>query len=544
MGSPSPKAPGPVRLRPMPSDIPRHPSAKVVIPPEILNLLRDPIALGEALGYKGDPQTGRKRFGQLHRDMLAHVTSGTRKAIAVPRGHAKTTCIDVILPIWKLARDPDKRIMFASATLDLSKKILGEVRDRLAGDLEIKPGLFVPVSRVFPHLALSVPDKRKSGPTDRINISGRTAAGGRESSIYASAVGANTAGNHPTDIHFDDLQNEQNSRTWSQRQKVIEYVKQAVPLARYPDSPICAVMTAWAPDDLLAWMQDHKDWDVVVKGVWDGAGPEGEGPGPDGAWPLCDSFMNAAEIEMVEKEVGPVFFAAQYLNTPIPAEDALFDQPMTDAFEDLSELAPTGQALPRIPAGQGQILLWDPVHRLEGMANQKRSLNGLVRVMPVPAGQLGINWLDRNRNVFFVTGCWEVPGGTDDACCFVEDLVAKDPSIKGIWIEKNAAQETLKPWLEERGRVNGVNIRLQSIAGGSAVMRLQGLATAVRKGYLRVTPNAEGRDLLLRRMKEYPLSDSDDVLNALALLSQVRERRGSLPGMRPQDSTPLHQRIF
>jgi len=31
---------------------------------------------------------------------------------------------------------------------------------------------------------------------------------------------------------------------------------------------------------------------------------------------------------------------------------------------------------------------------------------------------------------------------------------------------------------------------------------------------------------------EYPISDSDDMLNAMALLSQVKERRGTIPGQR------------
>jgi len=530
------------------------PRAHIKIPPEIIRLLKDPVAFGEAIGYKGDPKTGRKRFDVMHREMLAHCAFGTRKAIAEPRGHAKSTCISVILSAWKLARDPDRRIMNASATMDLSTQLVGEVRDRLNGDLEIRPGLYVPVRTVFPHLALAPVDRRGKGPTEKLNILGRTPYGGREPSIFASGVDTNNAGKHPTDLHFDDLQNEKNSKTWSQRQKVIQFVRQAVPIARYFDSPICAVMTSWAPDDLLQWMLDHPAWDVILRGVYDGVNPEtgiadGQGPCPEGTWPLCPNFMNAREIAEARDEVGEVFFAAQYLNKPIPAEDALFDKGMLDAFQDLDELAPKGSKLQVPPPGTksgvpGQILLWDPVHRLEGQATQKRSMNGLLRVYPVPARYLGINWMDPNRNVFLATGAWEIPGGTDDACCFVESLVQRDPTIRSIWIEQNAAQETLKPWLEERGRIGGVNIRLQRISGSRGTGRLQGLVTAIRKGYFRILPDAEGKDLLLRRMSEFPLSDSDDVLNAAALLSTHRERRGVIPGLKIPDTTPLSQRLF
>lgn len=531
----------------------RGPQVRVKIPKEVIRLLKDPIAMAEALGYNGDPKTGRKKFGPMHREMLAHCAFGTRKAIAEPRGHAKSTLISVILPIWKSARDPDRRIMVATSDLELSHQLIGEIRDRLNGDLELRPGLFVPVRAVFPHLALNPHERRRTGPTEKINFAGRTAFGGREPSVFASGVGTNNAGRHPTDIHFDDLQNEKNSKTWAQRQKVIEFVKQAVPLARYPDSPICAVMTSWAPDDLLEYMKNHHEWDVIVRGVYDGVNPktgiaDGQGPCPDGHYPLCEAFMNAEEIEQVRAEVGEVFFAAQYLNMPIPSADALFDTEMVDVFQDLGDLSPEGSPLqipePGSKGAPGQILLWDPVHRVDGMVNKKRSVNGLVRVFPVPAKRLGIRWMDPNRNVFLVTGTWEVPGGTDAACCFVEDLIAKDPTIRSVWIEQNAAQETLKPWLEERGKIQGVRLHLQRPYGGKGLGRLQGLATGIRKGYLRTVPGAEGNDLLFRRMKEYPLSDSDDVLNALALLSQVRERRGTLPGLQDLDTTPLSQRIF
>jgi len=334
--------------------IKQGPKARVVIPPEIQRLLQDPIAFGEAIGYKGDHE-GRKKFGPMHREIMEHVAYGNRVAIAEPRNHAKSTCVTVILPMWKLARNPDRRIMLGSAELGLGHQMLGEIRDRLNGDLELRPGLFVPVRRVFPHLTLSKAHRKKSGPVEELNIAGRTAAGGREPSLFASSPGTGNAGKHPTDIHFDDLQNEKNSRTYAQRQKVIDYIKQAVPIARNPyKSPICAVMTAWAPDDAYCYLRDHPMWTMVTRGVWDGVNPatgekDGTGPGPNGSWPLCPSFMTAEEIYKTLDEVGEVFFAAQYLNDPIPAEDALFDKPMIEAFEDLSELAPVGGKL-RIPA--------------------------------------------------------------------------------------------------------------------------------------------------------------------------------------------------
>ena len=505
------------------------------VPQEIKRLIEDPLAMGEALGYKGDA-SGRKVFGPLHREIVRHTLKQPWTYTTVPRGHAKSTILSVILPIWKLLRNPDCRILVASATLDLAKKLIGEIRDRLNGSLELRPNLYVPVREVFPHIALDGPDRRATGPTAKLNISGRTAGGGREPSIFAGAVSSNLAGNHPTDAHFDDLCNEQNSRTYAQRQKVIEFVQQAVPLMRYPDSPVTIIGTPWAFGDILDHLSHHSGWDGMRFGVWDGANPEtdekdGKGPGPEGAWPLCPTFLNAEEITGIAEDVSKVFFAAQYLCDPIPAEDALFDRHITgEAFEKDIDL--DHKALSPYP----EILLWDPVHRLEGDSrNQKLSLNGLMTVRPIPAGLIGYKGVDKDRNIFYITGAWEVPGGTDEAICFVEDLVA-DRNIKSIWIEKKAAQETLAPWLEERGRVKGVHVRSQKIPSTALTNRLMGLVTAMRKGLLRISPKVEGKELLLRRFHEYPLSDSDDLLAAAALLSSMIERRGPLPGL---DREPL-----
>lgn len=504
----------------------------VNIPPEIFRLLENPIALGKALGYKGDNK-GRKQFGRLHDEIMTHALSAPRTWCAVPRGHAKSTLLSVILPIWKLLREPDRRIMVASATLDLGKKLVGEIRDRLNGDIELRPGLFVPVREVFPHLALSPADARAQGPTQKLNIAGRTSDGGREPSIFAASVTSNLAGNHPTDAHFDDLSNEQNCMTYAQRQKVIRFVQQAEPIMRDHDSPITVIGTPWAFADLLDYLTDHESWKGLRYGCWDGVNPvtrekDGKGPGSvhpkfaeqfAGCWPLCPTYLSADEIQDLESKLDPTFVAAQYHCHPIPANDALFERGLTEA-------AALGQDFPDGP----EILLWDPTHRVEGDRGNSStlSLNGLVAVRPVTRERLGDRDKDRDRNVFIPTGAWEIPGGTDEAVRFIEDLVNERPEITDLWIEKKAAQETLKPWLEERGRLEGVRIRMQKTPNTNLAYRLMGLGTAMRKGHIRFPKSFQGKSLLFQRLHEYPMSDSDDLLAALALLASHWDRRGDL----------------
>ena len=491
----------------------------------ILAVWSNPLSLGIALGYKGEPKSNRKQFGPFHDRMLEHVHSQPKTSTIVPRGHAKSTVITVIDTVHHLLHHPESRNLIACATLDLARKLVGEIRDRLNGDLEILPGLFMPLREAFPWLALQG-DVRKSGPCDQFNITGR-AGKGREPSVFAASVESNLAGNHPTRAVIDDPANEQNSRTYVRRQKVIDFIEALEPLMYSPDSPINHIGTPWAFQDVTAFLSRRDDWSQFRFGVWDGVNPtngrtDKRGPGPDGAWPLCPSFLTGPEVIEKQESLSRTFFAAQYLCDPVPAEEAIFEPGLVDAATDL-ELT-----LKNLPSGP-EILLYDPVARIDGT---RGDLNGIVVVRVLPAHKLGFKGFAPDRNIFVPVKALEIAGGADAAACWIEDVACPaHPLLKSIWIEKVAAQSLFAPWLEERGKIKGVKIRGQKIGNASLAFRLMSLQTAMRKGYLIFPKDFPGRANLVQRLIEYPLSNSDDLVSALALLSSMVERRGELPGI-------------
>ncbi len=176
-------------------------------------------------------------------------------------------------------------------------------------------------------------------------------------------------------------------------------------------------------------------------------------------------------------------------------------------------------------------MLYDPVARLDGTQGD---LNGIVVVRVFLAEQLGLKGFKRDRNIFMPVLCHEISGGADSAACWIEDVcVPARKNIQSIWVEQVASQSLFAPWLEERGRLKGVRIRGQKIGNKSLPYRLMSLQTAMRKGYLILPPDFEGRELLMKRLLEFPLSDSDDLISALALLSSMVDRKGNLPGLEP-----------
>jgi len=486
----------------------------------IFRIWGDPIALGIALGYKGEPVTGRKQFGKFHRAMLNHVHAQPKTSTIVPRGHAKSTLITVIDTCHHLLHFPESRSLIACATLDLAKKLVGEIRDRLNGELEILPGLFMQVSDVFPWIGIQG-DTRKAGPCDRFNIVGR-AGKGREPSVFASSVESNLAGNHPTRAIIDDPANEQNSRTYTRRQKVIDFIEALEPLMYAPDSPINHIGTPWAFEDVTAYLKRRGDWIQFRFGVWDGPPPEDADPSDEGPWPLCPSFLTADEINEKEAALSRTFFSAQYLCEPVPSEEAIFDLELVRAATD------PDMTLENLPEGH-EVLLYDPVARVDGL---KGDLNGIIVVRVLPAHKLGLKGFPPDRNIFVPIKAIELVGGADAAACWIEEIgVPAHPALKSIWIEQVAAQALFAPWLEERGKIKGVKIRGQKVGNASLPYRLMSLQTAMRKGYLILPKEFPGRELLHRRLLEYPLSNSDDLVSALALLSTMVERKGQLPGL-------------
>ena len=499
----------------------------------ILEIWRDPIAFGIALGYKGEPLTDRKQFGQFHHRMLAHVHSQSKTSTIVPRGHAKSTLITVIDTCHHLLHNPTSRTLIACATLDLAKKLVGEIRDRLGGDLELLPGLYMPVSQVFPWLSPQGDHSRpraakRSGPCEYINIVGR-AGKGREPSVFAASIESNLAGNHPTRAVIDDPANEQNSRTYARRRKVIDFIETLEPLMYAPDSPINHIGPPWAFQDVTAYLQDRPDWAQFRFGVWDGTGT-GKGP-----WPLCPSFLNAGEIVGKETALSRTFFSAQYLCKPVPSEEAIFDIELVSAATD------DGIDINKLPEGH-EVLLYDPVARVDGTQGD---LNGIVVVRVLPAHKLGLKGFAPDRNIFIPIKAKELNGGADAAACWIEDVaVPAHPLLKSIWIESVAAQSLFAPWLEERGKIKGIKIRGQKIGNASLPYRLMGLQTAMRKGYLILPKEFPGRDRFVQRLVEYPLSNSDDLISALALLSTMFDRKGQLPGMPIAEQVPYNVGIW
>jgi hypothetical protein len=451
------------------------------------------------------------------------------------------------IALWEKWRDLDKRTMYVSAATLLACEVLGELKtlSHPANMVELlpdrgreNPPVLVPFAEIFPQL---VPSRPPSGsPPGSFNVAGRTGLG-REPCFFPSSIGSNKAGKHPTDIYVDDPSNERNSTTPVQREKVIHSFKQLEPILRDPNGNIRHIGTPWAFWDISAWIADHPEWAQYRFGCWDGVNPDtgiadGQGPGPKGGWPLAPNYMTADELYEEEARVDdPEFWAQQYLVKPVAAAYAMFtDERLKAASLTPKELQPSD-----LPPGQ-KLILWDPTSRADAQAGD---WNGIILIHVTTAEHCiahglsvpGLADLPPQTNLFFPVFATEIRGQLGECFEIIENLAHEHVAdLKAVWVEDTGACGAIKAWLHQKHwfRDNGLKFFPAKVGTrASKAQRLQGIQLALQEHRILFPPNFPGREILLKRLSEFPKSESDDLPDALALLTNYAMREGAVPGL-------------
>lgn len=507
------------------------------VPAELLELVRNPVSWGRALGYTG-------LLDELHGEAWRFMRGKERVYVELPRGHYKSTFVSVVLVSWEHLRDPRNRTMLMSAKLDLARDLIEEIRDRMHGPLNVPGWRHRRVYEVFPWMytaggARRAHYSRMSG----LNFRGRSGLN-RERSVFPMAVGASAAGRHPTRVYVDDLHDEQNTQTEGQVAKVIRAYETLTPLLRDLRAPLRVVGTPWTVGDLSWHLRVRLGVPTFRKAIWDGVNPatgvaDGCGPGPGGAWPLAPTILDAAGILELCREprdespnplwISPERFSCWYMLEPIAGGGALFDAGLVERATD----ARLGRGLPDVGY---EVVLVDPAI--------KSGRSGLVVLRVMRAGDLGLA-MPVDLSVFVVVEAAEVAGGIWPLHGFLRKLVERRDRLRGVLIEEVAAQHVLVPWMEE-SLPNEVTIEPVPIRSAMQQARHQGLQAAMMTGRVRLLPEFPGRDLLVQQMLGTTPSGGavrDDVLDAAALVGYLPREYGEVTtgerALEPMDPNSL-----
>lgn len=240
--------------------------------------------------------THHKRLAKLLEDAI----NGDKKRIIVniaPR-MGKSELVSYLFPAWFLGHHPDKKIIMATHTADLSTNFGRRVRD-LVGSEDYR--------RVFPNVSLNQ-DAKAAGQWN-------TSDGGQ---YYAAGVGGALAGRGADVFVIDDPHSEQEAKTGNPNIFLSAWEWfQSGPLQRLmPNGVIIVVMTRWSMLDLTGQLVNHMiknpdadQWEVVeFPAILD--------EGTDDERSLWPEFWPLEELKKKRAGMDTRYWSSQYLQNP------------------------------------------------------------------------------------------------------------------------------------------------------------------------------------------------------------------------------------
>jgi len=260
-------------------------------------------------------EKGKEPLGLFHKELCHFVTDDIhrKKLLLLPRGHLKSTLITIGYCVQRIVQNPNIKILILNATWQMAVDFLSEIKRHLTQNEYLR--------ELYPDAAAAA-DAPEEWAQDRITLK-RTDNNIKGPTVWAAGVESNLVGSHPDLIIFDDVVNRDNSQTREHMEKVILRYKDALDLLE-PGGQLIVIGTRWSEADLYSWLLDKdagivKSYDVMIKKAYQGNIDTGEDF--EALWP---AKFTTKELKDRLREKGTYEFSAQYMNDPVPAEDADF----------------------------------------------------------------------------------------------------------------------------------------------------------------------------------------------------------------------------
>ncbi|HLX54330.1 MAG TPA: hypothetical protein VKR58_10335, partial [Aquella sp.] len=175
--------------------------------------------------------------------------------VIIAPGLGKSQCLSIAYPLWELGYDPNLTILGVSSGAEL---MMGFLQSSMS---IIDENYFYRL--MFPNTR---PDKDRGWSTGRGAFVKRSGAGIPDPSYAATGYGSKSiTGKHAKLLIIDDIQDEENSATSEQIEKVETFYYRTLLGRRDPQGArIVMVGRRWASDDLYGRLKESKDWVVMT----------------------------------------------------------------------------------------------------------------------------------------------------------------------------------------------------------------------------------------------------------------------------------------
>lgn len=320
---------------------------------------------------------GSDNFADIHRKMAEFMTTPQlvrvpddqkvyRRLMLVPRGHLKTT-LTVAYILWRLYRNPNIRILVATATKDLSLQIVKQCKQLLESEYlcnkvwNNRPhveGAMIPTmdrgqtyarrrkqrqDLVEDNTDTQAEDKKIVWRADAIQVIRPTVM--KEPSLMATSTGSNITGMHFDLVIMDDIINDDTCATPEKMDKTREWAGDVESILDPPRSVVCGeigdfkfkeyigdeqivIGTRYAKGDYYEYLEEEKEkleYDVFFRNIYKNGIDDSDGF-------IWEEKFNQLYVSRLRKRLTTRRFGSQYLNSIITSEEQILDASLVQYF--------------------------------------------------------------------------------------------------------------------------------------------------------------------------------------------------------------------
>lgn len=267
-----------------------------------------------------------KLSNNLHKEVLDFILSNRKCMVLLPRGHFKSSLITQAYVIWRILINPNIRILIASSGVNKARRFLNYHRREFTYNRSMK-SLFPEFcfdNEVSNRTQFQVPPKLITEPQ-------------KEMTIEIASVDMGVASAHYDLIIYDDLLDEDNTRTLGSMIIANQWFKQSIPLLddfyasndmmsrfkKLKSGEIIVIGTRWHDTDLYGEIIDNKFMPYMVKAVEEKGVPI-----------LPEIFDNNKILERRKMMMNDDMFFCQYYNNPTNKENVPFQKSWIRYYDD------------------------------------------------------------------------------------------------------------------------------------------------------------------------------------------------------------------
>jgi hypothetical protein len=237
---------------------------------------------------------------------IAEAPEHDRISILAPRGHAKSTWLSVIYPIWKIVNNRQIKIIIVSDTIDQAEMFFEAIKEELESNERLIDdfGAFAtPVAR----------GAVNRWQANRITVARHTRS--KEPTLVSAGTRKRIVGKRADLIIVDDPLNDENTENIRQRRKTLRwFMKTLTPIVNPDTGRIIVIGTRKHPDDLHGELAKNPRYRQFV---FRALGEDGESVLWPERWPR-------KRLLREKQEIGTLIFAQEYQNEPVSEETTLF----------------------------------------------------------------------------------------------------------------------------------------------------------------------------------------------------------------------------